>query len=38
LPAPLKVTAVAFYSFKQLQARFEKEWRGLVREVKDAQD
>jgi hypothetical protein len=33
-----KVTAVAFDNFEQLQARFEKEWRGLVREVKDAQD
>jgi hypothetical protein len=33
-----KVTTVAFESFEQIEARFEKEWNGLAKEVRRAQD
>jgi hypothetical protein len=33
-----KVTAVRFESFKQIEARFQREWNRLAKEVRRAQD
>lgn len=33
-----KVAAVSFHGFEQIEARFEKEWRKLVKEAKHAKD
>ena len=33
-----KVTTVGFESFEQIEARFQKEWNRLVKEVRLAQD
>jgi hypothetical protein len=33
-----KVTAVGFESFEQIEARFQREWHRLAKEVKRAQD
>lgn len=33
-----KVTAVRFESFEQIEARFQREWNRLVKEVKHAED